>query len=165
MRTNEQEPLVAIARAQHRVREGMLPQFGLSIGGEFSRALASGLEFREELVLSPPARGHQVLGAFHANRATRDPFHKLVVAHDDTGRIGSSLQRLPDVGDDHPFDYDDVLEAFGDGPAIWSGLVLELGGREHTHSANQALARLCEVGCCAFTFGWCYGTLRFVNSR
>jgi hypothetical protein len=97
MGSNEQEPLVAVAGADDRVRESVLPEFGLGIGGEFSGAFANGLEFRKELVVRPPARGHQPLGTFHAIRATRYPSHEVVVAHSGTGRIRHSLQSLLNI--------------------------------------------------------------------
>src|ERR1700752_4671331 len=73
MRAKEQEPLVAIAWAENRVRKSVLAELALEIGGEIGGTLANGFEFREELGMRPARGGHEALRAFHAGLAIHHP--------------------------------------------------------------------------------------------
>jgi len=142
VRASQEEPLVTIERAEHRVWKCVFPQLGVCSGDEIGRAFASRFEFTQQLTVRPSAGRHQAIRTLHASAAIYNHLPETIVAEGGRGRTGRLLQRVIDVVQNQGFDDHDVLETFGHGPAIRGGLVLQLSGREISGGAEQILTSL-----------------------
>src|SRR5215472_5124941 len=80
MRSRDEQPLIAIQLAEHRVRLEEASQRSVRLGGELRGAPASRFDLPEQLFMAPAARGLNRIGRLHARGTADDELQQSVLA-------------------------------------------------------------------------------------
>jgi hypothetical protein len=152
---DQDEPLIEVEVAECWMLEEVAAQIGLGADGKILRQPTCGFEFRRKLPVRPAACGNEDfrrLETNHAGHCVREHCVVLALQGAVPGRIGLVLQSVLNTIEHPCFDGDNVLDTFGDSPAVGRGAVVPLFTREALRHAQQALARFRQMVQCEFAF-------------